>query len=130
MSTPTELAKAAFGTEKTTYSGMLQEKLAAWQGRNFGAATVEQMALGVSEEAGELSHAVLKHIQKIRGMEDMDAFREAAGDAIADCTIYLMQIATILRLDYLTLVQETARKVMERDWKARPNDAHVVSSEP
>jgi NTP pyrophosphatase (non-canonical NTP hydrolase) len=99
------------------FSG-LQVRLARWQARNFGVASHEQMALGVAEEAGELAHAVLKHSQGIRGMADPEAYREAAGDAIADVAIYAIQLATALRLDFATLLMATAEKVMERDWRA------------
>lgn len=100
----------------------LQVLLARWQGRNFGGATIEQMALGMSEEVGEFAHAVLKHGQRIRGMSDPEAFRAAAGDAIADVVIYAIQAATCLRLDFGTLVHETAQRVMRREWNASPDD--------
>lgn len=100
----------------------LQVELAAWQARNFGGATDEQMALGVAEEAGELCHSVLKHSQKIRGLADKQAYRAALGDALADIAIYAMQLATANRLDFETLVHETARKVMKREWKANPEN--------
>ena len=41
----------------------LQVRLCRWQSRNFGPQRVDRIALGVSEEAGELCHAVLKHAQ-------------------------------------------------------------------
>lgn len=124
--TPVEKSAAVFeewcgsaapvGTEATG----VQHLLAAWQGREFGATPIEHSALGVSEEVGELHHAILKHLQKIRGMGEPAEFREAAGDAIADATIYLMQIATTLRLDFATLVYETAYEVMKRTWRVDP----------
>lgn len=98
----------------------LQVQLVRWQSRNFGGATLEQAALGANEEAGELAHAVLKAQQKIRGYDSKSKLRADAGDAIADCAIYLMQAATILRMDFWTLVNETANNVMARDWKAAP----------
>lgn len=94
----------------------LQVRLARWQNLNFGPATAEQLALGVAEEAGELCHAVLKRSQRIRGMGDPVAFRFAAGDALADVTIYAMQMATLQRMDLGTLLRATAEVVMQRDW--------------
>lgn len=120
-----ELAREAFDAASRSPAGSLQVMLAAWQGRNFGAAPLSHMALGAAEEIGELCHAVLKSEQRIRGMENAEAFRRAAGDAIADATIYLMQAATVLRLDWGTLVYETARRVMERDFVAAPADGLV-----
>lgn len=95
----------------------LQVMLSRWETRNFGAGTLAHRALGVCEEAGELAHAILKHEQGIRGMGDRDAMREAAGDAIADVTIYAINLATALRLDFGTLVRGVAEQVMGRDWK-------------
>lgn len=100
----------------------LQVCLARWQVRNFGGATGEQIALGVCEEAGEIAHAVLKASQRIRGMADPDAVREAVGDGIADCAVYLMQLATLYRLDFGALVEGVAVEVMKRDWTAAPAD--------
>ena len=72
--------------------------------------------MGVAEEAGELCHAVLKHSQRIRNMGDPHAYREKAGDAIADTAIYLIQMATALRLDFGTLLAKVAEEVMKRNW--------------
>lgn len=44
---------------------------------------------GVVEEVGELTHAILKHIQKIRGFEVVDFFRDKAKDALGDIMVYL-----------------------------------------
>jgi NTP pyrophosphatase (non-canonical NTP hydrolase) len=99
----------------------LQVQLARWQTKNFGHVPLEQKTLGVCEEAGELAHAVLKGIQGIRGLDARDQFLTEAGDAIADCTVYLMQVCTSLRLDFGTLLFGIATHVMERDWKADPN---------
>ena len=95
----------------------LQCWLSEWQSRNLGAATLEQLALGVAEESGELAHSILKHSQGIRGMDDREAFRAAAGDAIADCAVFLIQMCTLLRLDFQELVHATADQVMGRNWK-------------
>jgi NTP pyrophosphatase (non-canonical NTP hydrolase) len=101
----------------------LQARLVRWQVRNFGAVPIEQNCLGASEEVGELCHAVLKSLHGIRGFDDRDKLREAAGDAIADCVIFLMQASTCLRLDFETLLRLTAERVMQRDWVTNPNDA-------
>ncbi len=101
----------------------LQVRLARWQNRNFGVPSLPEITLGVCEEAGELAHAVLKNTQRIRGLAAPDEFRAAAGDAIADATIYLMQAATALRLDFESLVAGVAAQVMLRDWKADPQAA-------
>lgn len=106
----------------------LQVKLARWQNHNFGFQPAERQMLGVMEEVGELSHAILKNQQGIRGMDDQAAFKDAAGDAIADTVVYLIQLCTSLRLDFGTLLRETARDVMERNWVDNPEDAHEVAA--
>lgn len=133
---PIKRARAAFNT----YAAMdapklppdsqssLQVQLVRWQQENFGGASLFQMLAGVSEEVGELAHAILKHDQKIRGFDNEEKFREAAGDAVADTVVYLTQLCTLLRLDFGTLVTETAHEVMQRDWKAKPETAHEWKS--
>ena len=64
-----------------------------------------------------MCHAVLKQSQGIRGYDDYEKFREDAGDAVADIVIFCIQMATLLRLDFWTLLSETAEVVMRRKWK-------------
>ena len=97
----------------------LQRRLSEWQDRNFD--PVEpgiralQLTLGVCEEAGELSHTILKRDQGIRGTrEEHDA---DARDAIADVVIYAMNLCSNEGWDFETIVRETAEKVMLRDWQ-------------
>lgn len=151
--TPAEQARKAHqkATASTSLQ-LLQQKLHRWEVRNFGNSPYVNHALGVSEETGELaeavlhhlatfqslqrsllnigagagklSHAVLKHAQRIRGMGDEALLREKAGDAIADITIFAMNLCSNLGLDYETLVRETARDVMKRDWRKNPSGPH------
>ena len=94
-----------------------QIKLARWQARNFGSATLQDLALGVCEEAGELAHAVLKHLQGIRGLKDPQIAKIKIADALADVCIYATQIATLLRIDFGENYIATVEQVLERDWK-------------
>ena len=110
----------------------LQVRLHRWQSRNFQSQVSGEIinTLGISEEVGEcqdavsglvsasgrISHATLKHHQKIRGYDDREKYRAEIADAIADISVYAMQLATCLRLDFWTLVAETAADVMQRDW--------------
>lgn len=98
----------------------LQVKLSRWQERNFGQVTTFQNLAGITEEVGELAHAILKNSQSIRGLDD-SALKTAAGDAIADATIFQIQLCTALGLDWWSLVSETALHVMERDWVNDPS---------
>lgn len=111
------------GSGASTAMGQMQAQLAAWQGRNFGAATLEQIALGVCEEAGELAHAVLKRSQGIRGFDDDAKFKEYARDAAGDVMVFLGQLLTALRSDMETVYLVTGRQVLARDWKKDPGKA-------
>lgn len=95
----------------------LQKRLAGWQRVNFGEPSLEQLTLGVCEEAGELAHAVLKAAQGIRGMQDADASKEAIADALGDIAIYAMQVAEAAGIDFFAAVEDTAEQVMRRDWR-------------
>lgn len=53
---------------------------------------------GVTEEVGELAHAVLKYAQGIRGYNDMKMKLEA-GDAIGDILIFLCGLSSALGLN-------------------------------
>lgn len=99
----------------------LQVRIHRWQARNFGASNP---FLGIVEEVGELSHAILKHEQKIRGFDDPDKFLNEAGDAIADMTVFAMQLCTRYRLDFGVLLAATIEEVLKRDWAKNPVDAH------
>lgn len=120
--TPVEHARIAFkfGQTNDFFLWQLQRLLMEWQSRNFVSRLTNQstpawqLALGVAEEVGELAHAILKHEQGIRGMQDEEAFLEAAGDAVADCTIFCIQLCTSLGLDFSTLLHLTAEEVMKR----------------
>lgn len=98
----------------------LQVELAAWQNRNFGAIPMWQPALGAGEEVGELQHAVLKHYQGIRGLDDRERLLAQASDSVGDAVVYLMQVCTALRLDFETVVRGTAMHVLKRDWVKDP----------
>lgn len=115
---PVDAAREVFATYAASIdTDELQARLHRWQNGQFGHVTLEHDALGVSEEVGELHHAILKHAYAVRGMGDEDAFRAKAGDAVADTAIFLMHVCTHLRLDFWTLVNATAEVVMRRDYR-------------
>ena len=63
-----------------------------WSLENFGRHPAADPALGLIEELGELSHAILKQRQNIRGSsEEHDA---AAKDAVGDMAIYLLDVVS------------------------------------
>jgi hypothetical protein len=59
-----------------------------------GDTLIEDLRLGVIEEVGELSHAILKNRQGIRGMKEGPAFIAARDDAIGDILVYYIQLCT------------------------------------
>ena len=64
----------------------IQSELKVWTEYNFGNPTPEVAILGMIEELGELSHAILKEKQGIRQSD----FLADKKDAIADLTIYTL----------------------------------------
>jgi len=132
--TPSHKAKKVFesyadGKGCETPMQLLQVKLAAWQNRNFGPPQSALLALGVGEEAGELFRAILKSEQGIRSFNSAGELLDKGGDAIADCVIYAIQWCTLHRMDYETLLHETAEYVMTRDWVAYPETGFPVPAE-
>lgn len=94
-----------------------------WASRNFPmpdeGRQILRCALGVSEEAGELAHAILKADQGIRG--NQSKHDEDAKDAIGDIVLYAMHLCSLKGWDLHSIVQDTATKVLERDWQADPD---------
>lgn len=93
----------------------IQKEQQEWAERNFGSSRKPyQPILGAAEEVGELSHAFLKMDQGIRGSKEEHL--EAMKDAVADCSIFLMDLCNQMGWDYETLVQKTWDQVKSRDW--------------
>lgn len=91
--------------------------------------------LGMTEELGEaqealnelvratgrLSHVLLNAHQGRRGYDrDREQLRKLIADGLADHGVFAHMVATAMRLDYWTLVHETAREVLGRDWTTHP----------
>lgn len=66
----------------------LQKEVAEWSENNFPDQPAENPLLGVGEEYGELTHAVLKDKQGIR-MDESDVSLDAEKDAVGDIVIFL-----------------------------------------
>ena len=110
-----------------------QKELKKWQDKNFPdddlfklskdelihIIRLQQMALGVNEEAGELAHHVLKGIQKIRGGTggiDM----KAAADSVADGLVFGTQLCSLENTDAESAIEQTIDEVLARDWINNP----------
>jgi len=80
------------------------------------------LTLALAAYAGSVAHNALKADQRIRTDGDVEKFREKMADAIADQAVFTMQLCTLMRLDYGTILEETAEHVMLRDWKQFPKN--------
>lgn len=106
--------------------GKLQKTLKQWQEDNFAADCTgpEWMALGASEELGEVAHVIVKAKQKIRehqaGLSE-ESLAEVA-DGVADTVIYLIQLCSHLGINFGEALFSTAENVLKRDWKKNRTD--------
>ena len=104
----------------------LQRRLKQWQEANFDEDCTgpEWMALGATEELGEVAHIIVKAKQRIRqhqaGLDD-NTINELA-DGVADTVIYLMQLCSHLGIDFGKTLFYTAETVMQRDWRTNKID--------
>jgi NTP pyrophosphatase (non-canonical NTP hydrolase) len=98
---------------------ILQEQHARWLGRNFPDQEPWQALLGVTEELGEISHAYLKHVQGIRGVDHVKLMGDIT-DGVGDLVIFLSGFCTNMGIDFGAVVQSTWDQVSERDWVKRP----------
>lgn len=103
----------------------LQAVTADWRDHNFPpqqhsrpdiSAAFEQLA-GMMEEMGELSHALLKQVQKIRTGENL---RDLEMDAIGDLMIYLCGYCDRRGLDLFDCINRAWNEVKDRDWIRYP----------
>lgn len=102
----------------------LQTELAPWVARNFGAVPWQMPLMGVSEEVGELNHALLKQWQGVRGTA---AEHEAAAkDAVGDIVVFLANLCIQRGWDFGAIVEETWAKVSRRDYRS---DSGLVGSD-
>jgi len=106
----------------------MQEELSTWERLNFDVPKdVEKrelrMLAGVTEELGELSHAILKRQQGIRGTAEQH--HAAALDAIGDITIFLMQMCSTWGVSFGDVVTGVAHNVMKRQWKPTNLEAQL-----
>ncbi len=95
----------------------LQAQQGAWQEYNFPNSTYVECLMGISEEVGELNHALLKMRQKIRA-----GSHELAKDAIADIVIYIVGLCNQLGYDLDKIMEETWKTVEQRDWIKFPKN--------
>lgn len=105
----------------------IQKQVGEWSRQNFGDQISKQTLaelgsiaplLGIVEEVGELTHAVLKRHQGIRGFDDDKVYEEARDDAIGDILIYLCDFCSREGVDVQHALESTWNGIVaKRDWK-------------
>lgn len=98
----------------------LQKESRVWRDRNFPDHSSIDAFLGMTEEMGELAHAILKRAQGIRGTADEHT--AAIRDAVADWIIFACGFADNEGFDIGEVVQQTWEQVKMRDWLADPRN--------
>ena len=105
----------------------LQNRLHRWREHNFPepyADAVVNQVLGVCEEAGELAKAVLKRRQGIRRSEEDHEVAEQ--DAVGDIMIFLAGFCSYRNWDMISIYEDVADAVMQRDWVKYPKDGRTA----
>jgi len=90
-----------------------QKQINEWSKRNFKDSTYIDEFLGITEEVGELAHAILKQKQGIRIDENHE---EKIKDAVGDIFIYLCDFCNRKRLDLNEILDKVVPHVLSRDW--------------
>lgn len=98
----------------------MQAEHKVWQEHNFPDQTAMDAFMGMVEETGELSHALLKHRQGIRDV-DGESVMALVADAIADHFIFSLGFCNLYGLDLQTTIETTWERVSKRDWIADPS---------
>ena len=98
----------------------LQDEHAEWLHKNFPGQEHIDPLLGLVEEVGELSHAILKEKQGIRGYDDPRKTIPEVCDAVGDIVIYLASFCTTYGISLDQSVQGAWDEVQQRDWQASP----------
>lgn len=96
----------------------MQDEVGKWADHNFAPGPLDPY-MGIVEEVGELSHALLKRKQGIRGMGEEEA-QEAVEDALADMIIFALDFSYRNNIDLDDAVARTWAKVRQRDWVKYP----------
>jgi len=85
-----------------------------WSSHNFPSSNSDKAFKGMVEELGELSHAILKQEQGIRGSSDYHELE--AKDAVGDLLIYTIEFCNKRGWRLYDILNETWESVRQRDW--------------
>lgn len=102
----------------------IQEEHEHWESVNFPNPLGPLASIaGLTEELGEVAHAVLKNQQKIRGYDDMEKTTAEVADGLADLFIYSLGLATFYGIDLEEAYRSTWDKIVnKRDWIKFPGN--------
>lgn len=107
-----------------------QKEVVQWSDYNFGESrgidAAKDRLLGVQEEVGELSHAILKLTQGIRMGEDHIG---NAKDAVGDIMIYLADFCGKMGFCLDTCITDAWDVVKQRNWKNNPITGKAETAE-
>lgn len=95
---------------------MIQEQIRNWRSKNFPDMTQEQNQIGLTEEVGELSRAILKGVQGIRGTKE--EWAEEAYKEIGDVLIALINVANEFGFYIEDALKDRWKTISKRDWNA------------
>lgn len=106
----------------------IQFEIHEWAKKNFPTTATNPTVqfLGVVEEVGELSHAILKQRQSIRGT--YEEHEKAKHDAVGDILIYLMNFCSASGYKLDEILEETWDTVKQRDWNKNKNNGSTSES--
>jgi len=109
-----------------------QKEIFEWAKKNFGEPNDPAGSLntsneihGMQEELGELAHAYLKRVQKIREAADGSDMKEEIADAFADIIIFGMNAMSCEGIDAEETLKATIAKVLQRDWINDPEGVNA-----
>jgi len=108
----------------------IQETSREWRRLNFPANTRDEQFMGMVEEIGEISHALLKNKQGIRGFDDPVKFESAVMDGLGDLIIFACGFADHLGITLSQAVALAWAEVQERDWITAPDNGQLTIDTP
>ena len=93
---------------------LLQFLVAEWHSKNFPMVDLNVDQLGLTEEVGELSRALVKMHTGYRGSPE--EWKQEAYKEIGDVFISLLNVASALQINLSDAVMDRWETISKRDW--------------